>query len=112
MDTAHPYSAPAEGRCFRNRTRKDKTMPRIVITHAVEDVARWREFDGERATNMSAFGTEIRSYVGANGNNRVAVSMNVTDPEGLQVFLQSETCDAIMRKHGVIKPVNMFADGA
>ena len=34
-------------------------MPRLVITHRVEDVAKWRTFDGERETNMSSFASDM-----------------------------------------------------
>lgn len=83
-------------------------MTKILATHTVEDVALWKSFEDERQSNMSAFGTDIQSYIDPNGGNAVAVAMTVTDPDGLQTFLQSETCDAIMRKHGVIKPVTML----
>ena len=86
-------------------------MSKIVVTHKVEDVAKWKSFDGERCTNMGAFGTDIESFVNLNGSNSVAVSMTVTDPEGLQAFMQSETCDGIMRRHGVIKPVTVHGGG-
>lgn len=83
-------------------------MGKIVITHKVEDVANWKQFDAERATNIGAFGTDIQSYVDPNGSNAVAISLNVTDLGGLKTFMQSESCSTIMRKHGVIKPVTTF----
>ncbi len=85
-------------------------MLRLVFTHRVEDVAKWKAFDRERETNMSAFASEIRSYASEGGSNEVAVTMKVADMEGLQTFLRSETCDAIMRRHGVIKPVTMYSN--
>lgn len=84
-------------------------MPRLVITHRVEDVAKWKAFDGEREVNMGGFASEIRSYVAGDGGDGVALTMNVSDMEGLKTFLASETCDAIMRRHGVVKPVTMYA---
>ncbi len=84
-------------------------MSKLVITHKVEDVAKWKSFDTERSTNMAAFASDISSYVDTNGGNSIAVSMTVTDLDGLKNFMQSETCDAIMRKHGVIKPVTVLA---
>ncbi len=85
-------------------------MPKLVITHRVEDFAKWKTFDGERETNMSAFASDIHSYASAEGNNEVALTMNVADMDGLQTFLRSETCDAIMRRHGVIKPVTLYSN--
>jgi hypothetical protein len=83
-------------------------MPKLVITHRVEDIAKWKSFDGERQTNMSAFASDIRSYASADGEKTVAVTMDVSDMEGLQTFLRSETCDSIMRRHGVIRPVATY----
>ena len=83
-------------------------MTRIIITHRVEDIAKWKSFDGDRSTNMAAFAKDVFSFVEPQGSNSVAVSMTVTDMDGFTAFLQSETCDAIMRKHGVIKPVTML----
>jgi hypothetical protein len=85
-------------------------MPRLVITHRVEDVAKWKTFDAERETNMSSFASDIQSYASAEGNSDVAITMNVADMDGLQTFLRSETCDAIMRRHGVIKPITTYSN--
>jgi len=86
-------------------------MTQTVFTHKVEDVAKWKAFDDERVRNMGAFGTNILSFVDQNGGNMVAVSMNVTDPDGLRTFMQSETSGSIARKHGVIPPINVMTDG-
>ena len=85
-------------------------MPKLVITHRVEDVAKWRTFDAERATNMSAFAGDIQSYALKEGGDQVAVTMDVHDPEGLARFMASDTCDAIMRRHGVIRPVSVYSN--
>lgn len=85
-------------------------MTRLVITHKVEDVGIWKGYDAERERNMSAFASDIRSYTAPGTGNQVAITMTVSDMEGLQAFLQSEACDSIMRRHGVIKPVNVFTD--
>lgn len=78
------------------------------FTHKADDVAKWKSFDEERAINLGAFGTGIRSLVDQGGDNRVAMTMNVTDPDGLRAFMQSETSGSIARKHGVIPPVNVL----
>ena len=83
-------------------------MTQMVFTHKVEDAAKWKAFDEERTTNMGAFGKDIQSYLDLNGGNTVAVTMNVTDPEGLRAFMQSETSGSIARKHGVIPPINIM----
>lgn len=89
----------------------DRTLTQTVFTHKVEDVAKWKGFDDERARNMGAFGTDIQSFIDPSGGNMVAVTMNVTDPEGLRVFMKSETSGSIARKHGVIPPINVMTDG-
>ena len=87
-------------------------MSKIIVSHTVEDVAKWKSFDEERRKNIGAFGSDIQSYSDPNGSNSVAVTMTVTDPEGLQAFIKSETCDAIMKRHGVIKPVTTLVTGS
>lgn len=83
-------------------------MTKTLFTHRVENVAKWKGFDEERARNMGAFGHSLHSYVDPAGSDQVAVSMEVTDLEGLRAFMASETSDAVLRRHGVIKPVVMF----
>ena len=85
-------------------------MTKIVATHRVTDIKRWQSFESERRENMGAFVSEIASYVGPNGGDTVAVAMTVHDPEGLQAFLQSDACAAIMKRHGVIQPVTILTN--
>lgn len=80
-------------------------MARVIVTHKVEDVAKWKSFDAERQKNIGAFADNVESFCDVNGGNLVGVTMNVTDPEGLEKFMQSETCSALIRKHGVIQPI-------
>ena len=72
-----------------------------------EQVSRWKQFDDARRVNMSRFAKDIETFVDANGGNAVAVSMTVTDEEAMKTFMQSESCSAIMQKHGVIQPVTV-----
>ncbi len=85
-------------------------MTKLVITHKVTDVAAWKNHDAERERNIGAFAADIRSYTTPDNGNEVAVTMTVHDMAGLQAFLQSEACDEIMRRHGVIKPVTLFVE--
>ncbi len=86
-------------------------MPKIVVAYKVEVVAKWKSFDEECWVNMTAFGSDIETFVDTSGGNAVALSMTVSDPAGLQAFIQSEACEAIMRRHGGIKPVTLHGDG-
>lgn len=85
-------------------------MTKIVATHRVTDIKRWRSFEAERRENMGAFVSEIASYVDPNGGDTVALTMTVHDPEGLQAFLQSDACADIMKRHGVIQPVTFLTN--
>jgi hypothetical protein len=87
---------------------KGSNMTKIVATHKVTDVARWKKFESERRENIGAFASEITGYVDPNGGDTVAVTMTVHDPEGFQAFLQSDACAAIMERHGVIQPVTFL----
>ena len=86
-------------------------MARIVLIHRVEDVKKWKSFDAECMENLGAFASEVRSYFDPKGGESVAVAMNVTDPEGLQAFMQSDACAAIMQRHGVVQPVTTLTAG-
>ena len=79
-------------------------MPRIVATHEVKDVKHWASKGDERVEIIGPFATEIVSYVAADGSNRVAVSANVHDMEGLMAFMQTPEAVAAMEAHGVIPP--------
>lgn len=83
-------------------------MSEIVLTHRVEDVTKWKSFDDERSANLGVFATNIKSYVDVNGSDLVALTMTITDPEGMSAYMKSEACGAVMKQHGVIEPVNMM----
>ena len=87
---------------------KGSKMTKIVATHKVTDVVRWKKYESERRENIGAFASEITSYVDPNGGDTVAVTMTVHDPEGFQAFLQSDACAALMERHGVIQPVTFL----
>lgn len=83
-------------------------MSKLVITHAVEDVARWKTFDQERIDVLGKFATDIESHVDLAGGNMVAVSMNVHDPDGLSAMLASGSDEELHRRHGVLKPLTIL----
>jgi hypothetical protein len=87
-------------------------MPRIVATHEVEDVKHWASKGDERVEILGQFGTDIVSYVAADGSNKVAVSANVHDMEGLMAMMQTAEAAAAMEAHGVIQPVVFHAEAA
>jgi hypothetical protein len=87
-------------------------MPKIVATHEVEDVKHWASKGDERVEIIGPFATEIVSYVAADGSNKVAVSANVHDMEGLMAMMQTAEAAAAMEAHGVIQPVVFHAEAA
>ena len=80
-------------------------MPRIVATHTVKDVKHWASKGDERVEIIGPFATEIVSYVAADGSNKVAVSANVHNMEGLMAFMQTPEAAAATESHGVIQPI-------
>ena len=87
-------------------------MPRIVATHEVKDVKHWASKGDERVEIIGPFATEIVSYVAADGSNKVAVSANVHNMEGLMAMMQTAEAAAAMEAHGVIQPVVFHAEAA
>ena len=86
-------------------------MPKVVITHAVEDVARWLEGKAERATAVEALsGSNVSDYVARDGSNNVAVVCDVSDPAAIQAELDNPSPEVAepMQKHGVIPPLTMY----
>lgn len=80
-------------------------MPRIVITHEVKDVKHWASKGDVRVEVFAPFGTEVVSYVAADGSKKVAVSANVHDMEGLMAMSQTPEAAAARESHGVLPPV-------
>ena len=53
-------------------------MPRVVITHAVQDVERWLGGKAERAAVSNGI-TNVTDLVAADGSNHAAVVLDVDD---------------------------------
>jgi len=83
-------------------------MSEIVLTHRVEDVAKWKSFDAERSQNLGAFARNIKSHVSVDGGDLVALTMTVTDRDAMCACMKSDACGAVMKQHGVIAPVSMM----
>lgn len=87
-------------------------MPKIVATHTVEDVKHWASKGHERVEILGPFATDIVSYVAADGSNRVAVSANIHNMEGMMAMMQTPEAAAAMESHGVIQPVVFHIEAA
>jgi hypothetical protein len=88
-------------------------MPRVVITHAVEDIDRWLQGKTERAAAIeSGTGSNVADYVAQDGSNNVAITADVSDPATLQGMLASPPPDvlAAMEAHGVVQPISAYVE--
>ena len=87
-------------------------MPRVVMTHSVEDVERWLAGKQERAAGASAFGSDVTDYVAMDGSNNVAVTMDVQDMAAAQAMLASPDAEmaAAALRHGVIPPITVYVE--
>ncbi|HEV3211823.1 MAG TPA: hypothetical protein VGZ03_00365 [Acidimicrobiales bacterium] len=56
-------------------------MPKMVITHKVEDVERWLKGKVERAEAIAHLGGKnVVDHVATDGSNNVAITADVDDP--------------------------------
>jgi hypothetical protein len=87
-------------------------MPRVVLTHAVEDVQRWLEGKAERAEAIGAIGTNVTDYVALDGSKNIAVTTDVHDMDAAQTMIASPPPDvaAAMQRHGVIPPITAYVE--
>jgi hypothetical protein len=84
-------------------------MPRIVITHPVEDVEMWASYKDERAGFFEDYGSDVVDYLPTDGSKNIAVSVNVRDMDGLQAALETPEAKEIEKSHGVLEPISVFA---
>lgn len=86
-------------------------MPKVVITHAVEDIDRWLQGHEGRATAIeSGSGSNVTDYVAADGSSNVAVTADVSDPGQIKAMLASPPPEvlAAMEAHGVVQPITAY----
>ena len=88
-------------------------MPRMVITHAVEDIERWLRGKAERAEAIeSGSGSNVTDYVASDGSNNIAITADVGDLAAMQAMLASPSPDvaAKMEAHGVVAPITAYVE--
>ena len=87
-------------------------MPKIVITHAVENIDRWLLGKEERVTALGAVGSNVTDFVAEDGSLNVAVSADIHDADALRALLASPPPDvlALMQKHGVVPPFTAYIE--
>jgi hypothetical protein len=86
-------------------------MPRVVITHAVQDVERWLGGKAERAAAFAGI-TNVTDLVAMDGSNHPGVALDVDDLDALRALLASTPPDvaAQAEAHGVIQPMTVYGE--
>ena len=85
-------------------------MPKVVVTHAVEDIDRWLQGKEARAAAIeSGTGSNVTDYVAADGSNNIAIAADVT---AIQQMLASPSPEvqAAMQDHGVVPPFSAYVE--
>lgn len=88
-------------------------MPKIVVTHAVEDVQRWLNGKAARATAIeSGSGSNVTDFVAKDGSNNIAISADVSDLAAIGAMLASPSPEvaATMQDHGVVPPLTVYIE--
>ena len=86
-------------------------MPRIVITHAVQDADRWLGGKAERAAALPG-ATDVTDLVAMDGSNHAAVVFDIVDLDALKTMLSSVPPEmaAQAESHGVIMPMTVYVE--
>ena len=86
-------------------------MSRIVITHAVQDVERWRRGKAERAAALPG-AANVTDLVAMDGSNHAAVEFDIDDLDALTAMLSSVPPEmaAQAESHGVIMPMTVYVE--
>lgn len=84
-------------------------MPRVVITHAVQDVERWLRGKDERAAALPG-AADVTDLVAMDGSNHAAVTFGIDDLDALTAMLSSVPPEmaAQAESHGVIMPMTVY----
>ena len=86
-------------------------MPRIIITHTIQDRHRWLGGKAERAAALPG-ATGVTDLVALDGSNQAAVSFDIDDVDALKGFLASMPPDvaAQAESHGVVMPMTLYVE--
>jgi len=88
-------------------------MPKIVATHAVEDLSRWLAGKADRAAAIeSGSGSNVVDHVAQDGSNNVAITADVSDLAEMGAMLESPSPEivALMQSHGVVQPIVVYVE--
>jgi hypothetical protein len=86
-------------------------MPRIVITHAVQDVERWLGGKAERVAALPST-TNVTDLVAMDGSKHACVAFDVDDLDGLKALLASMPPEVAAQAaaHGVVQPMTVYVE--
>jgi hypothetical protein len=88
-------------------------MPKVVITHPVQDIDRWLQGKAERAAAIeSAAGSNVTDYIAQDGSKNIAITADVADIERLLSMATAPTpeAQASMEAHGVLPPLTIYVE--
>jgi hypothetical protein len=88
-------------------------MPKVVITHAVQDIDRWLQGKAERAAAIeSGTGSNVTDYVANDGSNNIAITADVADAEAMKSMLATPPAEVAdrMQAHGVVPPLTVYIE--
>ena len=83
-------------------------MPRVVFTHAVNDLDLWVSKHSERVQAFSPWGSNVVDHVNADGSKSVGVSVDVHDMDAMWAAMETAEMDAAKQAHGVLEPVRVL----
>ena len=86
-------------------------MPKVVLTHAVQDLDQWLQGKAERAAAIeSGGGSNVTDFVAHDGSNNVAITTDVDDLAALQGMVASPPPEVrqAMEAHGVVQPITVY----
>jgi hypothetical protein len=88
-------------------------MPKVVITHAVQDIDRWLQGKAERAAAIeSGTGSNVTDFVAHDGSNNIAISADVADVDAMKSMLAAPPPEVVarMEAHGVVQPLTVYIE--
>ena len=88
-------------------------MPKVVITHAVQDIDRWLQGKAERAAAIeSGTGSNVTDHVAQDGSKNIAINADVADVDAMESMLAAPPPEVVakMEAHGVVQPLTMYIE--
>jgi len=88
-------------------------MPKVVITHAVEDIDRWLQGKAERAAAIEGgTGSNVTDYLAQDGSKNIAITADVADVDAMKSLLTAPSAEvaATMEAHGVVQPLRAYIE--